>query len=481
MKKKVAIVSVLIVVLCGAFFLKKGKGVKNSEQPEFVKVRRGDMVITLKESGFLNAVEEVMIKNEIAFSSVSILEVVPDGAFVKKGDVLVELDAAPLLDEKGEIENKVSDKKLSLTEAENTYEITESEIASSITTAKNAIEFARLDLEKFETLDKVRQLDEALQDIDIAEDELRLSEQGYEASVKLAEKGFETKSKVDSDKLALSARKRNLKSSRAKYKMLESYDLHKEGLQLTKKLEEAKSKYDRERKEGDNKIQKAKAKLENAKSSLVRAEEKLADIEDQLTKVIIKAPISGYALYPSVRYYQTDRKITKGKKVQRNESLIRIPNMESLKVDIDVAEHFVNDLEVGQKVVVTIDSLKDKNFSGELSHVALLPIKEASWNKSAVQKYKVVIDVSDTSLPDDIKPQISASTEIILDTLEGVISVPIQAVHTVKGKQTVYVKNGAGSGYEAREVKIGKMDTNYIHIVDGLKDTEKVLVSEPVL
>ena len=479
--KRTFIILFALAVILSIFFFRKGDGGNSSEMPDFVKAQRGDMVISLKESGLLNAVEEITIKNEITYKSLNVLEVVADGTYVEEGDFLLELDSEPLIQEQTNKENSVSDKALAVTEAENTLAITQSETESAVISAENKIEFARLDLEKFEKLDKIRQIDEALQAIDIAKDQLNFSKQGYDASVELAAKGFETKSKVDRDRLDLSAKEKQLKSAEAKYDMLEQYDLHKEKLQLTRNLEEAKSKSERTEKEGDIKIQRAQAKLDNAKESLERAEEDLAEINEQLEKTVIHAPLSGYALYPQVRYYQRDRKMVKGKAVKRGESLIRIPNMSQMKVDIEVAEHFVSDLKVGQVAIITIDSLKGQEFAGKLGNVSLLPIQEESWNQSGVQKYKVVIDITDDSLPATIKPQISASTEVILDTLKDVLSVPIQAVHTVKGKQTVYVRQGGSSDYEAREIEIGKMDTNYIQIINGVEENEEVLISEPVL
>ena len=146
MKKRIIIISLLVVVFLSFFIFKKDASGNASDEVEFVKAQRGDMVITLKESGFLNAVEEITIKNEIAFKELSILELVDDGAFVSEGDFLIELDSEPLEQEKIRIENLVSDRVLALTEAENTYAITESKTNSEINTANNDIEFARFQL-----------------------------------------------------------------------------------------------------------------------------------------------------------------------------------------------------------------------------------------------------------------------------------------------------------------------------------------------
>lgn len=52
----------------------------------------GEMLISIKESGFLNAVNEKIIKNEIGIGVVKIIEIVPNGSVIKEGDLLVELD-----------------------------------------------------------------------------------------------------------------------------------------------------------------------------------------------------------------------------------------------------------------------------------------------------------------------------------------------------------------------------------------------------
>ncbi len=477
--KKFVIIAVVIALVWGLFSLKRGGMGSEYEEAEFTSVSRGDLTISLKESGFLNAVEEITVKNDITFGSLNIIEIIPDGTYVEKGDFIIELDTEPLLKIKAEREDKVITAELNLTQAQNTYEITESEVQSGVNSSRNKIEFAKLDLEKFETLDKERQLEESLGEIDVAKDQLSLSEQGYKTSVELAEKGFETKSRVASDELDLSAKRRNLKSSMAKYETLKNYDLKKESLQLVKSLEEARSDYERTQKEGDNKIQGAKAKLDNAQNVLQRAQDELVDVESQLKKTRLNAPISGYALYPKVKYYQIDKQLSKGKSVGRNQALMRLPNMERLKVDVDVAERFVSDIKVGQKAIISVGALKDRTFSGVVSYLSPLPVQESSWNKSSVQKYHVIIDVEDDTLPATIKPQISAATEIILDELSDVVYVPIQAVHTVKGKRVVYVRKGSGYEYETREVSIGKMNTSYIEISEGVKEGEEVLISEP--
>src|SRR6187401_1452289 len=67
------------------------------EQTQFFKVKRGDMLMSVVEGGALKAVKESIIRSE--FEGISrIISIVPEGSYVKAGQVLVELDSSELKD-----------------------------------------------------------------------------------------------------------------------------------------------------------------------------------------------------------------------------------------------------------------------------------------------------------------------------------------------------------------------------------------------
>ncbi|MGJ8678081.1 MAG: efflux RND transporter periplasmic adaptor subunit [Akkermansiaceae bacterium] len=481
MKKWLIATAVLGISLILFISLRGNRESASSNKPEFAKVQKGNLLISLKESGYLNAVKEEMITNSISLREVNIIDIIPDGTFVQKGDFLIEFDSEPLLQEKVKFEVQVSERQLSLTDAETGLEITESQVQSDVALAQNSIEVANINLEKFTKLEKEKLLNEALADINIAEDQYKFSEQTYQSSVELEGKGFETKSKVEQDKLALAAKDKQLQAAKTKHEMLVHYDLKQQELRLTKEAEEAFNKHERTKKQGENKMQKALALLESSKRKLELAEEELADINDQLKLAKITSPVTGYALYPQVKYYQDNLKIEKGKSVRRKQTVMRIPDMRAMKVDIDIAEHYISDVKVGQSAFITIDSIKDQQFPGKVGNVALMPTETRSWGSTGVQKYDVVIDIEQGLLPEDIKPQITASVEIILDELEDVLYIPIQSLHTVKGKRVVYLKKQGSNDYQEHEVTLGKMNNSFVEVLSGLDSKDQILISEPVL
>ncbi len=62
------------------------------------EVRRGDFTVSVVEGGTLSAVSEVSIRNEVE-GTARIISIVPEGSYVKKGDLLVELDSAQAQDQ----------------------------------------------------------------------------------------------------------------------------------------------------------------------------------------------------------------------------------------------------------------------------------------------------------------------------------------------------------------------------------------------
>ena len=62
------------------------------------EVRRGTFTVSIVEAGNLAAVSEVSVRNEVE-GTARIIFIAPEGSFVRKGDLLVELDSAQARDQ----------------------------------------------------------------------------------------------------------------------------------------------------------------------------------------------------------------------------------------------------------------------------------------------------------------------------------------------------------------------------------------------
>lgn len=77
----------------------------------------------------------------------------------------------------------------------------------------------------------------------------------------------------------------------------------------------------------------------------------------------------------------------------------------------------------------------------------------------------------------DMKPGASARAEIIVTNLVSALTVPLQSVTTVKGKQVCFVQTGAE--LTAVPVSVGNFNDQFIEIREGLKEGDMVALTPP--
>lgn len=114
-KKNIYIVISFVAIVPAILFVSgqifKGKSVKSTDAPTY-RVKRGPLTISFVESGTIKARNQIIIKNEVEGRS-SIISLIPEGVRVKKGDLLVELDASSLEDQKIDQEIRVQNTEAS--------------------------------------------------------------------------------------------------------------------------------------------------------------------------------------------------------------------------------------------------------------------------------------------------------------------------------------------------------------------------------
>jgi multidrug efflux pump subunit AcrA (membrane-fusion protein) len=119
------------------------------------------------------------------------------------------------------------------------------------------------------------------------------------------------------------------------------------------------------------------------------------------------------------------------------------------------------------------DAFSDSIYSAEVLSVANLAV-----NKDRDSKIKVFpVDILIKSNSENLMPGLTVSCRIIVDKIDDVIFVPLEAMNAESQTDFVYVKNN--NGFEKREVETGQRNTDYVIIKRGLKANEKVAMINP--
>jgi HlyD family secretion protein len=343
---------------------------------------------------------------------------------------------------------------------------------------------AAIDFEKYARIDalgdgeakqKLRKLEDDLQ---VAQKELGQAQATIEGTRRLFEKGFVTRNDLQRDEIAYDNARLKVQTAETARSLFLKYDFPKSAEESLSKYLDAVRELDKTRRQAISKLAQADARLKSAQGQFTVQSRQRQDLRDQLDKCKIVARQCGLVVYGSGRedqYWRGEETIREGAAVRERQTIITIPDMTRMSVNVKIHESYIKKVKKGQKARITVDAYPDKTLTGEVTKVGVLPDSQRSWMNPDLKVYATTITIDGTQ--EWAKPGMSAKVEILVNRLEDVLQVPVQAVSASEGKQVCYVANGAKP--ERRVVEIGEFNDEFIEIRNGLKEGERVLLSVP--
>ena len=210
------------------------------------------------------------------------------------------------------------------------------------------------------------------------------------------------------------------------------------------------------------------SELQIAENGLVKAQRKLQLVSDKLRKTKVHAPAEGTVLTVPVIEGQV---VIAAASVNSGTTLMTIANLTKLLVETHINQVDVVRVQLNQDVKLRAESLKDLELEALISFIA--PVATVKNNVKGFQVQALIENPSER-----LRPGMTVSVTIPIDTAADAISVPISAVFKGEGrKKVIYVRNGEIT--EQREVKIGVTNTDHAQIIKGVQEGEEVLLVEP--
>ena len=167
--------------------------------------------------------------------------------------------------------------------------------------------------------------------------------------------------------------------------------------------------------------------------------------------------------------------IQEGATVRERQAILTIPDMREMAVKTNIHESAVQRVGSGQSVRVSIDAFPDASLTGVVTKVAVVADSANAFMNPDLKVYPTTIKIN--GIHEWLRPGMSAEVEILVDHLEDIIYVPLQAVTYWNDKRVVYVDNGGSP--ERRDVETGAFSDSFIEITTGLREGEKVLLLPP--
>ena len=213
-----------------------------------------------------------------------------------------------------------------------------------------------------------------------------------------------------------------------------------------------------------------KKKEENIVRSAMIDFQKEQSKKDIFLKVMegftIKAPQSGMLIYAKT---WGGTKIKSGSQINIwNPVVAQLPDLSQMIVKTYVNEIDISKIKEDQEVEIGVDAFPEKKLRGKVTSVA--NIGEEMENTSA-HVFEVIIEVF--GVDDDIRPSMTTKNNIIVETIDSVIFIPIECLNTEDSISFVYFKG------KKHQVKAGKSNMDEIIILEGLEANEEVYLIPP--
>jgi multidrug efflux pump subunit AcrA (membrane-fusion protein) len=214
-------------------------------------------------------------------------------------------------------------------------------------------------------------------------------------------------------------------------------------------------------------------RIEVLKLKLSNAKEELDEIEARFEASVVRAPVAGMVMAPEASDGHREPIKKEGDIFKEGDLIVTIGATESFIINTQVGELSARDVQVGQPVRVTGFSFPNMILQGKVDWIA------ASATVSEDESF-YPLRISIPELPAEARRKVrfgmQAEAAICVSSLQGVITVPIDAISRLNGKDIVLMGENSALP-EPRVVQAGYSDGSTIVIENGLRPGDKVLVS----
>jgi HlyD family secretion protein len=241
--------------------------------------------------------------------------------------------------------------------------------------------------------------------------------------------------------------------------------LHHQGLIATSVMEDAEMNYEL----GRNKQVAAHSSVAVNRAEVARAQAALERAETDLRNSTIVSPMNGLVLSRDVEVGDAVSSIL----VLGSQAtlIMTLGDVGSVYVLGKVDEADIGKVFLGQPARIVVESFKERKFEGKVTKISPL-----GQEKDNVTTFEVRVSIENPT--GELKANMTANAEIILEEKKGVLLVPESAVIYDRDRKTFLEvpDPGASGGKRKMAARLGLSNGVKAEVVDGPKEGEQVVL-----
>ena len=435
-----------------------------------VDVKSGPFEVDLMLNARLQAGRSVTLSSALPSNMAKILELAPDGAYLKKGDLVARFDRRPLEDALRKVRREIRDTEAQLSQMNADLALLANEGSDKAAQMAYAVEVARKERKQLVEVELPAKEARAARDFRKASAALEQAKTDHATQSQLVNKGLGTT--------------QDLNRAAAEFRELEAdYRIAAEALaglrDVTIPAEHDHARMQLENRERESathgvtltkRLEKQKGAIHRTENKLQVLREEQAEAESHLALAELRAPVTGILLHRRVSAGLEKRKPQVGDSLWKGHAFAVIPDMSSMIAQAAVTEREVGTLAVGQPVVLTPDAYPELRLEGHLASIGTLVETDRGEPRFDV---RIQLSMSDERL----RPGMSGRAAVRTASLEEALRVPVQAVFVEDMSNIGFIMRG--DDVEQVALKLGPSDGREVVVKSGLAAGEKVLMIYP--
>ena len=213
----------------------------------------------------------------------------------------------------------------------------------------------------------------------------------------------------------------------------------------------------------------ATSKLKQAEAQVAQAKAQLDEKEKEYQNSTIVSPIDGMVLSRDVEVGSAVSSILV---LGSSATLVMtLGDIREVYVKGKVDESDIGKVYLGQQARIKVESYKDRTFSGKVTKISPMGVE-----KDNVTTFEVRVSIDNSK--GELKSQMTANAEILLDEHKGILMVPEGAlIYDKDRKASVEIPEPAAKdGHKKIEVAVGISNGSKTEVLSGLKEGQQVIL-----
>ena len=447
---------------------------RGSEKDELIfetarSVRR-EFVRRVPAIGEVATYRPATVYNDCRAERRRIIKVLPHGAWVEKGDVVVVLDSSEFINQLSRplLGVIADDARVAKAEATEVIQklLNERHTEKVVRTAISA----RERLKAYEQAESVNEMQRLTGDVQLKKENVQQTRDDFEDKRRLAKEGILSTSSVMRAETRLQRTDRELDLAIGAAELNERYEHPGSLIQMRAWVRNGQREI--ERTDLVNGLASKMAEFQTLSFRKYRAgwQQYVDYLQHSIAACTMRAPKAGQVVYSGE---DSDDRIEVGRTAHYKQKMFSILDRSQLTVVGRVSERYFYTLRTGQPVDVTVAAVPGRVFRGTVNWLSNFAVAYSRFTPH-LRYHRVEILLDDDEASDRLFPGMTAEVEIVVDRRDEVMQVPVDAVFQHNGDYAVIVKNG--QSLTRRVVKIGPANERFIEIVSGLESDEEVVI-----